>query len=77
MFSKAQLHDFVRFIYNNKLQLIVHCNGDAAIDLFLDAHLSNAKDRTADLRTTIIHSQFVRKDQLQKYVDYNLSLIHI
>lgn len=72
MFPKAQLHDFVRFIYDNKLQLIVHCNGDAAIDLFLDAHQSNAKDRTADLRTTIIHSQFVRKDQLQKYVDYKI-----
>ena len=72
MFPKAQLHDFVRFIYENKLQLIVHCNGDAAIDLFLDAHQSNAKDRTADLRTTIIHSQFVRKDQLQKYVDYKI-----
>ena len=72
MFPKAQLHDFVRFIYDNKLQLIVHCNGDAAIDLFLDAHQSNAKDRTADLRTTIIHSQFVRKDQLQTYVDYKI-----
>jgi hypothetical protein len=72
MFSKAQLHDFVRLIYNNKLQLLIHCNGDAAIDMFLDAHQSNAKDRTADLRTTIIHSQFVRKDQLQKYVDYNI-----
>ena len=71
-FSKGHLHDFVRFIYDNKLQLIVHCNGDAAIDLFLDAHQSNAKDRTADLRTTIIHSQFVRKDQLQKYVDYKI-----
>lgn len=72
MFPKAQLHDAVRFIYDNKLQLLIHCNGDAAIDMFLDAHQSNAKDRTADLRTTIIHSQFVRKDQLQKYVDYKI-----
>jgi predicted amidohydrolase YtcJ len=71
-FSKAQLHDFVKFIYDNKLQLIVHCNGDAAIDMLLDAHAANAKDRKADLRTTIIHSQFVRKDQLQLYVDYKI-----
>lgn len=71
-FPKAQLHDFVKFIYDNNLQLIVHCNGDAAIDMLLDAHASNAKDRKADLRTTIIHSQFVRKDQLQLYVDYKM-----
>jgi len=36
----------------------------------LDAHLSNAKDRTADFRTTVNHPQFVRKDQIQMYVDY-------
>jgi predicted amidohydrolase YtcJ len=62
----------VKFIYDNNLQLIVHCNGDAAIDMLLDAHAANAKDRKADLRTTIIHSQFVRKDQLQLYVDYKI-----
>ena len=71
-FPKALLNDFVKFIYDNNLQLIVHCNGDAAIDMLLDAHAANAKDRKADLRTTIIHSQFVRKDQLQLYVDYKI-----
>jgi predicted amidohydrolase YtcJ len=42
----------------------------------LDAHLSNAKDRTADLHTTVNHSQFVRKDQIQlqiqMYVEYKI-----
>ncbi len=62
----------VKFVYDQKLQLFIHCNGDAAIDMFLDAHELAAKDRTADLRTTVIHSQFVRKDQLEKYVDYKI-----
>jgi predicted amidohydrolase YtcJ len=72
LFPKAQLHEFVKLVYDSKVQLIIHCNGDAAIDMFLDAHESNAKDRMADLRTTVIHSQFVRKDQLQKYADYKI-----
>ena len=72
LFQKAQLQEMVRFVYSNNVQLIVHCNGDAAIDMFLDAHLASISDRNTDLRTTVIHSQFVRKDQLQKYVDYKI-----
>jgi predicted amidohydrolase YtcJ len=72
LFPKAELTEFVKMVYDNKLQLLVHCNGDAAIDLFLDAHEKGAKDRKADLRTTVIHSQFVRKDQLEKYAEYKI-----
>lgn len=71
-FPAAQVREMVQLVYDHKLQLIIHCNGDAAIDLFLDAHERAAKDRFADLRTTVIHSQFVRKDQLRKYVDYKI-----
>ncbi len=71
-FPKAELQKMVKFVYDQKLQLLIHCNGDAAIDMFLDAHEMAAKDRTADLHATVIHSQFVRKDQLQKYVLYKI-----
>ena len=40
--------------------------------MFLEAHKKAAKDPEADLRTTVIHSQFVRKDQLVKYVQYKI-----
>jgi predicted amidohydrolase YtcJ len=72
LFPQAELDEFVRMVYHNKLQLIIHCNGDASIDMFLEAHEKAAKDRTADLRTTVIHSQFVRKDQLEKYEAYKI-----
>ena len=68
-FPKAELQEMVKFVYDQKLQLFIHCNGDAAIDMFLNAHELAASDRTADLRTTVIHSQFVRQDQLEKYVE--------
>jgi predicted amidohydrolase YtcJ len=71
-FPRAELDEMVKFVYDQKLQLFIHCNGDAAIDMFLDAHEMAAQDRKADLRTTVIHSQFVRKDQLGKYGDYQI-----
>lgn len=72
LFPKTQAEEFIKFVYDSNLQLIIHCNGDAAIDMFLDAHEKVAKDRFADKRTTVIHSQFVRRDQLAKYVDYHI-----
>lgn len=63
--------------YKNDNQLFIHCNGDASIDMALKAH-ENACDvldqpLDKDRRTVIIHSQFVRPDQLQKYLEYNIS----
>jgi predicted amidohydrolase YtcJ len=55
------------------LPLIIHCNGDAAIDNFLAAHeaaLGEAK--AGDHRTGIIHCQFVRKDQLDKIAGWKI-----
>lgn len=71
-FPKALLQEMVKFVYDNKLQLIIHCNGDAAIDYFLESHEMSAKDRFADMRTTVIHSQFARIDQLEKYSNYKI-----
>lgn len=51
----------------------IHANGDAAIDVLLKAHeYAAAGDLAKDRHTTVIHSQFVRRDQLDKYVEYNL-----
>ncbi len=53
--------------------LLLHCNGDASIDAFLTAY-ENA--RAGDFRkpwnVTTIHSQFMRKDQMPKFVKYNV-----
>jgi predicted amidohydrolase YtcJ len=72
LFPQMVVDQMVKEVYDNKLQLIIHCNGDAAIDMFLEAHLKAVPNRDVDLRTTVIHSQFVRKDQLEKYADYKI-----
>ncbi|MFZ0832833.1 MAG: amidohydrolase family protein [Mycobacterium sp.] len=46
-----------------------HANGDAAIDMLLDAHAAaSTGDVELDRRTVAIHSQFARRDQLQRYL---------
>lgn len=69
-FPQDTLDEMFKTCYDNGLQVIAHANGDASIDMILKAHeygISGSPDK--DRRTVVIHSQFVRKDQLQKYVD--------
>ena len=62
--------------YKNGFQMFIHGNGDASIDMIIKAHerasaaLNEPLDK--DRRTVVIHSQFVRPDQLKIYQDYNL-----
>lgn len=72
-FPPAALQTMVKKVLDAKLDLIVHCNGDAAIDEFLKAYELALGDRVhEDRRTAVIHSQFVRPDQLAKYKAYHI-----
>jgi len=59
-----------KLAYQCDAQVLVHCNGDAAIDMLLEAH--KAAGAPTDRRTTVIHSQFVRRDQLEKYARHGV-----
>ena len=62
---------FVKKVYDLGLPLNAHANGDAAIDMLFRAHEAAATgDLTKDRHVTVIHSQFVRADQLDKFVAY-------
>jgi len=75
--TQEQLNTLFAVAYKNKQQLFVHCNGDATMDMLLRAHeyACNTNDQAldADRRTVVIHSNFVRKDQLLKYKEYNIT----
>ncbi|GAC14024.1 amidohydrolase [Aliiglaciecola lipolytica] len=62
--------------YQHNRQLFIHSNGDASIDMIIAAHeyASKALDQSIDKdrRTIVIHSQFVRQDQLDTFVKYNI-----
>lgn len=69
---QAEITALVKTCYDNNLPLLFHANGDAAIDSLLTAHEEVAAGSLdKDRRTTVIHAQFVRPDQLTKFKQYN------
>jgi len=72
-FDQDMVNDWFKRVYDLGLPLNIHANGDAAIDVLLAAHeFAAAGDLGRDRHTTVIHSQFVRPDQLEKYGQYKL-----
>ena len=56
---------WVRTCDDAGIQFLAHCNGDAAVDMLIEAVRSERSDRPrSDLRTVIIHAQTMREDQL-------------
>lgn len=62
---------FVKQAVKDGIQLLVHCNGDAASELFLDSYEQALQEAdTAEkfrLRPVMIHCQTVRHDQLERF----------
>jgi len=80
--TQDEIEDWIRRADEKEVQLIVHCNGDAAIDLLIRALKSiRGKTPRPDLRTTIIHSQTIRDEQIDYAADNGIILsffpIHI
>ncbi len=63
----------IKKVYDMNVPLTAHCNGDAAIDLFLDAYeFARAGDYSRPWNVTTIHTQFIRKDQIPKFAKYKV-----
>lgn len=64
----------VSTVYDLGVPLNLHANGDAAIDAFFAAHEKVAAgDLGKDRNVTMIHAQFARRDQLDKFVEYRVT----
>ncbi len=68
--TQEKLDEAVQYCFANNIQPFTHCNGDAAIDMYIKA-IKKANTqfaaRSNALRPVVIHSQFVRPDQLDDY----------
>ena len=73
-FPQPVLNEWVKKVYDGGATLFVHCNGDAAIDALLEAHRFASGNEPAKPRGTVgIHSQFIRRDQLEKYKAWGIT----
>ena len=62
-----QVETEVMDAFANNRQLLAHCNGDAAIDRYLDAiDKASQKYGVGDRRMVLIHGQTLRKDQIAR-----------
>lgn len=72
-FSTNIAKNMLKSCYKAGIQAFVHANGDAAIDLLIQAHEEVSAelglDPARDHRTTVIHAQFIRPDQIKKFVE--------
>lgn len=72
-FPQDMVNQMVKKVYDLNVPLNLHCNGDASIDAFLTAYeYARAGDYSRPWNVTTIHSQFMRKDQMAKFVKYNI-----
>ena len=73
-FPQPVLNEMVKKVYAGGATLFVHCNGDAAIDALLEAHRAASGDDPTKPRGTVgVHSQFIRRDQLEKYAAWGIT----
>ncbi len=74
--TQAAINDLFVMAYETDNQLFVHCNGDATVDMIIEAHENACKTLNQpldyDRRTIIIHAQFARPDQLETFVKYKM-----
>lgn len=72
-FPQDLANKMVKKVYDMNVPLILHCNGDASIDAFLTAYeFARAGDYSRPWNVTTIHTQFMRKDQIPKFVQYKV-----
>jgi predicted amidohydrolase YtcJ len=69
LFPPEVVNKAMKEVYNKGIQIFSHCNGDAAIDMMIDGARAAGVTAGQERRTVIIHSQCMRPDQLDAYVE--------
>jgi predicted amidohydrolase YtcJ len=73
-FPLETVKQMVKRVYDLGVPLNFDANGDAAIDMFLRAHVyASNGDPTRDRHVTLIHAQFIRNDQLEKLARFKVT----
>lgn len=72
--SPAEVEEFTRAVAEQGRQLIAHCNGDAAAQLWVDTVERVGAERPAllEARPVMIHAQTVRDDQPERMAELGM-----
>ena len=73
LFPPEVVNKALKAVFDKGIQVFAHANGDAAIDMIIDAARLAGVRADQDRRTVIIHSQCMRPDQLSKYAELGFS----
>ena len=65
-YDDEKLEYYIDFAYKENMQVLVHCNGDAAADQYIRVLDKVQKKYNKDIRPVMIHAQILRYDQLSK-----------
>lgn len=72
-FKDEEANAFIDQAFRNNWQILVHVNGDAAIDQFINAvRLAEKKYGMADRRPVAIHGQTARLDQIEAFKELGI-----
>lgn len=71
--SQPDFEQLVQTALDKNLPLQVHCNGDAAIDMLIDAARKAGVTAKDDKRIVVVHSNIQAMDQLDSYVELGLT----
>ena len=73
LFAPEQVNPVVAEFADKGIQIFTHANGDAAIDMIIDAMRAAGVTAADGRRDCVIHSQFMRPDHLDAYVELGLT----
>ena len=74
IYKDHEVIDFIKTALSEDIQILSHCNGDAACGQFIDSFYEAKKSFTnpPNIKPVMIHAQTVREDQLDKMNAINM-----
>ncbi len=66
IYKDEEVRQFFSHAIEEGMQILVHCNGDAACEQMLRCYEQALCGRVSTLRPVMVHAQLLQKDQLQK-----------
>ncbi len=72
IFKDEDVIKFFKIAIDEKVQILVHCNGDAACEQMIRCYEIALDKKESEIRPVMIHAQLLQKDQLDKVKKLNI-----